>query len=235
MPVKHITLPGSQDAVFSVETKSSPNPGIIILDSDYLASLGSFYLPKSIWDAMAQFSVWIEPALLNEWVLQMEKYSENKTKAFSRQHYFEALRWDNPQRNTTKVRKRIDALLAQQPVYCVWSGKRIHRSGQYAVDHAIPFARWPNNDLWNLLPSNTQINIKKSDKLPSASKLNSCRADIVQWWQSAWMNDSSEFFTQATFALPKLSNNNLSFEDVFEGFAMQRDRLRDLQQLAEWY
>jgi len=235
MPVKHITLPGTKEAVFSVETKTTRKPNVILLDSDYLASFGSFYLPKTIWDAMAQFSVWIEPALLNEWVLQMEKYRANESKAFTRQDYFEALRWDNPQRNTTKVRQRIDALLTQQQVNCVWSGKNLNRAGQYAVDHAIPFARWPNNDLWNLLPSNSQINLKKSDKLPSALKLNDCRTEIIHWWQSAWQGDGAEFFTQATFALPMLSKQNRSFEDVFEAFSLQRDRLRDLQQLAEWY
>ncbi|WP_438863289.1 methyltransferase domain-containing protein [Neptunicella sp.] len=234
MPVKYITLPGTQEAVFSVETKAHRKPCVLTLDSNYLSSFGSFYLPKAIWDAMAQFSVWIEPALLNEWVAQMEKYSENNAKAFTRQQYFEALRWDNPQRNTTKVRQRIDTLMAQQKVHCVWSGKRLKTAGQYAVDHAIPFARWPNNDLWNLLPSNSQINLKKSDKLPSASKLNSCRADIIHWWQSAWQNDSTEFFTQAKFALPLLPNQSTSFSDVFEALSIQRDRLKDLQQLVEW-
>jgi hypothetical protein len=234
MPVKHITLPGTKEAVFSVTTHSSRKPDFIILDSDYLASFGSFYLPKSIWDAMAQFSVWIEPALLNEWVAQMEKYSENNMKAFTRQQYFDALRWDNPQRNTAKVRQRIDTLMAQQKVHCVWSGKRLNTVEQYSVDHAIPFSRWPNNDLWNLLPSNSQINLKKSDKLPSASKLSSCRTGILHWWQSAWQDDSSEFFTQAKFALPMLSKPNNSFDEVFDAFSIQRDRLRDLQQLAEW-
>jgi 2-polyprenyl-3-methyl-5-hydroxy-6-metoxy-1,4-benzoquinol methylase len=234
MPVKHITLPGTQDAVFSVEIKSVRKPHFIILDSNYLTSFGSFYLPKSIWDAMAQFSVWIEPALLNEWVTQMEKYSTNETKAFTRQQYFDALRWDNPQRNTAKVRQRIDTLMAQQKVHCVWSGKRLNTVEQYSVDHAIPFSRWPNNDLWNLLPSNSRINLKKSDKLPSALKLNNCRTDILHWWQSAWQADSSEFFTQAKFALPMLSKQNNSFDEVFDAFSIQRDRLRDLQQLAEW-
>jgi SAM-dependent methyltransferase len=234
-PAKFITLPGTQDKVFTIETKSPRMPSNFILDSDYLGSFGSFYLPKSIWDAMAQFSVWIEPALLNEWVAQMEKYSANKTKGFSRVQYFEALRWDNPQRNTSKVRKRIDTLIAEQQVHCVWSGKRLNRLGNYAVDHAIPFARWPNNDLWNLLPSNIQINAKKSDKLPSALKLNHCREEIIHWWQSAWQNEPSEFFTQATLALPKLTHQNRSFDDVFEAFSLQRDRLRDLQQLTEWY
>lgn len=88
---------------------------------------------------MTQFSVWIEPALINEWVSQMEKYEANKENGFTRAKYLEALHWDNPQRNTTKVRNRIDSLLAEQQVHCVWSGKRLNRSGNYAVDHAISF------------------------------------------------------------------------------------------------
>ncbi|NCP63528.1 MAG: methyltransferase domain-containing protein [Paraglaciecola sp.] len=234
MPAKHITLPGTKERVFSVEVKSPRIPPSIVLDKAYLASFGSFILPKTIWDAMAQFSVWIEPALLNEWVAQMEKYQNNKKMAFTRQHYFDALRWDNPLRNTTRVRKRIEELMLEQSVYCVWSGKRLNYSAQLAVDHAIPFARWPNNDLWNLLPSLTQINLKKSDRLPSAIKLNGCRSDIISWWQSAWKNNDTEFFAQATLALPRLSPQNQSFDDVFSAFALQRDRLRDLQQLTEW-
>jgi hypothetical protein len=234
MPAKHITLPGTQERVFSVDVKSPRIRPAIVLDKTYLASFGSFHLPKTIWDAMAQFSVWIEPALLNEWVAQMEKYQNNKAKAFTRQHYFDALRWDNPLRNTIRVRKRIEELMLEQSVYCVWSGKRLNYSTQLAVDHAIPFARWPNNDLWNLLPSHTQINLKKSDRLPSAIKLNDCRSDIITWWQSAWKNNDTEFFAQAALALPKLSQHNQSFDDVFSAFSLQRDRLRDLQQLTEW-
>ena len=234
-PANFITLPSTQEKVFTVEKKSPRLPSVFMLDGDYLASFGSFYLPKSIWDAMTQFSVWIEPALLNEWVAQMEKYNANKALEFTREQYFDALRWDSPQRNTSKVRNRIDTLLVQQQVNCVWSGKRLNRSGDYAVDHAIPFSRWPNNDLWNLLPSKAQINANKSDKLPSALKLNDCREEIIHWWQSAWQNEPSEFFTQATLALPKLTHQNRSFEDVFEAFSLQRDRLRDLQQLTEWY
>lgn len=39
-------------------------------------------------------------------------------------------------------------------------------SGHFVIDHAIPFAFWGNNDLWNLLPADAAVNGQKSDKLP---------------------------------------------------------------------
>ncbi|MCO4321365.1 class I SAM-dependent methyltransferase [Aliidiomarina quisquiliarum] len=236
MPVKYITLPGTDEAVFAVETKPTPNNlTSLILDSDYLASLGSFYIPTHVWDAMAQFSVWIEPTLLNEWVNLMEGYGRNKARELSRHLYFNALRWDDPERKTSHVRNRVDSLLNEDKVYCVWSSKRIRLPSEYAVDHAFPYARWPNNDLWNLVPATSRVNARKSDKLPSAAKLNACRSQIIDWWQLAWGQNNTEFFAQAILALPHVSKNSNDFEEVFEAFALQRNRIRELQQLAEWF
>jgi len=35
-------------------------------------------------------------------------------------------------------------------------------------------------------------------------------------------------------ALPSLRPNNTNFDDVFEAFALQRDRIKALQQLEDW-
>lgn len=60
---------------------------------------------------------------------------------------------------------------------CVWTGKRLQR---FEVDHAIPFALWRNNDLWNLLPADPKVNGKKRDRLPSRALLTR-RRDAVLW------------------------------------------------------
>ena len=52
---------------------------------------------------------------------------------------------------------------------CVWSAKSLKQN--YDIDHSMPFARWPNNDLWNLLPTDSKINNQKSDRLPTEYKL----------------------------------------------------------------
>ncbi|WP_418156223.1 HNH endonuclease domain-containing protein [Pseudomonas aeruginosa] len=55
---------------------------------------------------------------------------------------------------------------------CTWSGRPLNQ--RFAVDHAIPFSLWANNDLWNLLQVDQQVNANKSDKLPSGSPRFQC-------------------------------------------------------------
>jgi CRISPR/Cas system Type II protein with McrA/HNH and RuvC-like nuclease domain len=64
---------------------------------------------------------------------------------------------------------------------CVWSGQRL-TNGQYDIDHVLPYSIWFNNDLWNLLPSNSQINGKKSDKFPSPELILKQSEIIISYW-----------------------------------------------------
>ncbi|WP_394172902.1 methyltransferase domain-containing protein [Thalassotalea litorea] len=234
MPARYTTLPNSNEAVFQVELNRTSKPKTSVsLNFDFLNSLGKFYVPRHIWDSLTRFSVWIEPALINEWSTLMAGYGLNKEKAFSKIDYLNALNWDDPHRTTSRVRKRVDEILNTDDVRCCWSGSKITTSG-YAIDHAFPFARWPNNDLWNLLPTKSTVNARKSDKLPTSRKLLQSRGFILHWWTQGWQNNENEFFTQANFALPNLSHNNCNFDDVFEAFALQRSRIKDFQQLEDW-
>ncbi|MBY6064516.1 class I SAM-dependent methyltransferase [Pseudidiomarina sediminum] len=234
MPVKYITLPGSEQGVFDVELgrTQAPKNGLV-LDHDFLASLGNFHVPRAIWDALTHFSVWIEPALINEWVTLMEGYNREHPQAYTTLDYRNALNWENPERSTQRVRNRVQELMKEVGVDCCWSGASI-RSQAYAIDHAFPFARWPNNDLWNLLPTKTSVNAAKSDKLPTRHRLLESRELILDWWQRGWSHNAREFFTQANFALPNLAPDNQSFDDVFEALTCQRDRIKQVQQLRDW-
>lgn len=64
---------------------------------------------------------------------------------------------------------------------CTWSQRPL--KGAFAVDHAIPFALWGNNDLWNLVPADPKINLAKSDKLPTAQLLEISKPQIVDCWE----------------------------------------------------
>jgi protein-L-isoaspartate O-methyltransferase len=234
MPAKYTTLPGTKESVFHVELNKTKRPTTDLrLDFNFLSSLGKFCVPVHIWDSLTQFSVWIEPALINEWSSLMAGYGRNKEQKFTKLDYLNALKWEDPERTTAKIRKRVSELMANEHVACCWSGKKLIAKN-YAIDHAFPFARWPNNDLWNLLPTKAQINAKKSDKLPTSLKLSSSRELIVHWWKQGWQHDQNEFFSQANLALPNLRPDNTNFEDVFEAFMLQRDRIKALQQLEDW-
>ncbi len=234
MPVKYITVPGSEAGVFHVELgRSRPPKEALLLDSEFFTSLGTFHIPVAIWEALTTYSVWIEPALVNEWINLMEGYTLNRQQAFSKTDYLQALLWEHPERSTARVRSRVEQLAELSDVACCWSGGAI-KLNDYAIDHAFPYARWPNNDLWNLLPTKTSINATKSDRLPSSKRLLASRELILHWWQRGWNEHQREFFIQANFALPDLSPQNQSYTDVFEALTFQRNRIYQVQQLREW-
>jgi len=234
MPAKYITLPNSKQAVFDVEYKQGKKIESLIIDSLYLQAIGSLYIPVNIWDNFSKFSIWIEPALINEWINTMSSYSGNRERSFDKADYLAALEWADPVRSTSRVRKRVHSLQQTHTVNCCWSSTRIKPTTHYAIDHCFPYARWPNNDLWNLLPTKETINSQKSDRLPSAHKLADSQSEIIEWWQMAWEKDHQEFFTQANLSLPQLHVSNFSYSEVFEGLILQRARIREIQQLTEW-
>ena len=239
MPSKYVTLPNSDTRVFEVAAKTVKAKNSLFLDLDSLTQWGEFSLPETTWLALSRYACWIEPVLVSEWVKTMASYQGNQNFSSSdKQHLlYQALRWEEPVRSTTDVRQRFDALASTQQMQCVWSAKTLKR--KYDIDHSMPFSRWPNNDLWNLVPSDSKENNSKRDKLPSEKTLNAAKERMQHWWASAWLNDNDSsqkqrFFAEANIALPGLSAQNDSIDDLFEALLLQRGRLKDMQQLSEW-
>jgi hypothetical protein len=82
----------------------------------------------------------------------------------------------------------------------VWSAKSLTK--KYEIDHSMPFARWPNNDLWNLLPVDSDINGQKSDRLPTEHKLLASKERIQHWWREAWLNPEKSNGSNTAFTYP---------------------------------
>lgn len=250
MPCRFITLPNSDDTVFEVASKSVKAKESIFLDLKTLEQWGEFSLPESTWLAFNRYACWIEPVLVSEWVKTMASYSGNTEYASPEKqfHLYQALNWLEPKRTTVEVRNRFEQLKKQLPnneqMQCVWSAKSLKQS--YDIDHSMPFARWPNNDLWNLLPTDSKINNQKSDRLPTEHKLKTSKERIQHWWQAAWLESADEpsaslvnkqrqrFFAEANIALPGLNSGNDSIDDLFEALVVQRGRLKEMQQLRDW-
>lgn len=198
MPCRYITFP-NQEAnsgakVFEVASKTVKAKDSLFLDLQTLEQWGEFSLPESTWLAFNRYACWIEPVLVSEWVKTMASYSGNAQYATPEKqfHLYQTLNWLEPKRTTTEVRNRFEQLKQQLPkseqIQCVWSAKSLQQ--KYDIDHSMPFARWPNNDLWNLLPTDSQINNQKSDRLPTEHKLKASKERILHWWQTAWLNDN---------------------------------------------
>mgnify|MGYP000406834841 CR=1 FL=1 len=246
MPCKYITLPNSEQSVFEVAASSVKAKGSLFLDLKSLSQWGEFSLPEHIWLAFSRFACWIEPVIVSEWINTMRSYQGNVSK--ESHEIAQALQWLDPKRTTVNVRKRFDELnTANNPQHCVWTSRSLAKSqrkkSNVQIDHCFPFARWPNNDLWNLLPTDAKANGEKSDRLPTAKRMQNAKEPISEWWQAAWLHHSTidapnhikrQFFAQANIALPGLSSDNTSIDDLFEAMALQRARLKEMQQLREW-
>jgi len=247
MPCRFITLPNSDATVFEVASKTVKAKDSIFLDLKTLEQWGEFSLPESTWLAFNRYACWIEPVLVSEWVKTMATYSGNAEHAppENQYHLYQALNWLETKRTTTEVRNRFEQLKKQQEMQCVWSAKSL--KNKYDIDHSMPFSRWPNNDLWNLLPTDSKVNNQKSDRLPTEHKLQASKERIQNWWQEAWLNigkdepstslqnsHSQRFFAEANIALPGLDSDNSSMDDLFEALVIQRGRLKEMQQLREW-
>jgi SAM-dependent methyltransferase len=237
MPAFHTTYPNSREPVFPCTSKQIRPRSSVKLDTELLAEFGTFTLPRNLWDAMTRYACWIEPAILNEWCTLMAGYESGAGKQGTVDEYMRALSWLDEERDTREVRTIFEDLRAQGTrIRCVWTDKALTKA--YHIDHCFPFAHWPNNDLWNLMPAHPMVNNRKSSKLPSAGLLEEARDRIFEWWVEAYSPErySERFVSEATAALPVVRTLTVKnqFDRVFAGIQNQRIRLKTDQQIAEW-
>ena len=229
-PAHFITYPGTNNQVFEYGSGHIHSSDKVTLNLNFLESVGTLRVPRHVWDSLAQHASWIEPSILSRWVELLENYDGTASPGA----YRDALSWPNVEHSTREVRNLATRLRESgEALYCVWSGKRLNDG--YDIDHCFPFKHWPNNHLWNLLPTTSQLNAKKSDRLPSAKQLEWAAERIQDWWHRAYQQTDYEpqFYEEATAALP-LQSNDATLDDLLTGLRRQRVRLRTDQQIAEW-
>ncbi|MEE2730111.1 MAG: class I SAM-dependent methyltransferase [Pseudomonadota bacterium] len=235
MPAHFITWPGTSEQVFQCDRRSVRARKYFHLTRDTLSEFGVFRIPAFIWQTMSQFSCWLEPAIVGEWVDVMRAwnlYVNSDT-------CYQAMQWNEARRDTGLARSCADALKSNlesngQHLHCVWSDKSIRHD--YAMDHCFPWSRWFNNDLWNLMPATTQINSDKSDKLPSAPLMHQSRSRILEWWESGYCQGDyrERFFIEAESSLPLVKASDENLEMIYDAMLHQRAKLKANQQLVEW-
>lgn len=235
MPARYTTYPGKDEPVFPCSAgRPVQLSDEVVMDEAFLWRFGALRVPAHIWHAMGRFAVWTEPAIVNEWMQMMRSYAG--AGAASRDVHAQALTWLDPAHATGDVRARALQLAGTRALHCVWSGQRLDRT--FHVDHCLPFAAWPCNDLWNLLPAKPAINTRKGDRLPSASGLMAARERIVQWWHDAYLDEpalAAQFAREARGALPAVdAADGADPEAVFDALLLQRAVLWRDQRLGEW-
>lgn len=208
----------------------------IYLDSEFFAGYGNFVLKQSLWECFRLYNAWIEPLVVNQWVMQMQRFRLNQQNQVAMQTYHDCLQWLDKDHDTSHVRQRVTELQQdKQEISSVWSPTRLRKT--YQVDHCLPFAYWPNNDKWNLLPTTSSENLSKKDRLPSRERLIDSKTRILDWWQLAWgeqPHHQQRFFTEASLSLPNIPPQCYDFEEVFQAMGLQISGVKSRLLVGEW-
>ena len=138
----------------------------------------SVLMSADLWRELSLLGHWIVDAVIVRWAALTERFAHRQGISSGEVLPLLLARPD-PDRVTAVAR---GIYLAAHADRCVWSGRRLG-ARNFVVDHAIPFSLWGNNDLWNLLPADAEINTRKSDKLPTAELLKTNQAQVLDNWR----------------------------------------------------
>ena len=238
MPAKHITYADGRP-ILPVVRKQTRLPDTLQLNGAYLSSFGNLYVPTHLWRAVQRYTVWVEPALVEEWIGLTLDYAERQGRRDELDELMlrKTMQWSEPKRERETVRKRALELLDRNPVYCVWTGRRL-RTRTLDIDHCFPWSAWPCDDLWNLLPTQHTVNRhEKRNCLPDDPTLRGASELIMRWWKSAYLSESvldERFRLEALARLPTLDQSDFDLADVFDAMSLQRLRLARDQRIPEW-
>jgi hypothetical protein len=138
-------------------------------------------VPPDLWDVFGELSLWVEALCIHEWSLFVEGVSQDDAQVDRGQVY--RLLTDRPdnRRPLTWERNGIDVLIMEgRSFVCPWTGNNITKPGNYDLDHLLPVAVYPTNELWNLVPADPRFNehVKRA-RLPSRERLSAAQPRLV--------------------------------------------------------
>ena len=175
------------------------------------------------------------PALVTEWQRLMQFYADRQGRSFEDARATAAMVWSEPSRDAKIAREQAILLSTSERLHCVWTGRLLSLS-DLDIDHCFPWAVWPCDDLWNLLPTHRVVNQRqKRDRLPSVGLLRTAKDRIEDWWDKGYLRARNQslpqrFMTEAKATLPILRDET-SLDDVFSALSLQQMRLRQDQQV----
>jgi hypothetical protein len=206
MPMKYIGRSISNDyySIFNYSSRTPRKSSSYLVDTEYLIeNFGTFSIPRDYYEAFKLLGSFIggQDSILFKWA----EFSVNASgKRLSIENVVnEVLRSPITERDIAESKIIYKSILKKEGrVYCVWTGKAI---AKYDIDHMIPFSVWKNNDLWNLLPSQSSTNNQKRDKIPSLGLIERRKDLIMYYWDLIHKSIPQRFQKEIQIAL--LGNN----------------------------
>ncbi|MBS3993800.1 MAG: hypothetical protein KGZ87_08790 [Bacteroidetes bacterium] len=200
MPMKYIGRSISNDfySIFHYENQTLRRYSNIDIET-LIKDFGTFSIPFEYYEAFKILGSFIngQDSILFKWAEFSVNASGNNLSVHKVLN--EVLKSPITIREIKESKKLYkDILKKEGKVYCVWTGRNI---SNYDIDHLIPFSVWKNNDLWNLLPSDSRINNQKRDKIPTPEIIERQKNLILDYWGIIFESQSQRFQKEIQVAL----------------------------------
>lgn len=207
MPMKYIGRSISNDfySIFNYNNQKLRRISYIDIER-LIQDFGTFSIPIEYYEPFKILGSFIngQDSILFKWAEFSVNASSNNLSI--EKVINEVLKGPITERNISESKRLYKEILQREgQVYCVWTGRKI---SNYDIDHLIPFSVWKNNDLWNLLPSDSRINNLKRDKIPSPYIIERQKDLILDYWEIIYENQTNRFQKEIQVAL--LGNNSFS-------------------------
>ena len=237
-PMKHLgySVTGKHYSFYKYTNRSRIPRGTRFSQASLLYDFGKFSLDVSFYETLKNFGYYVsgEYSILNKWIAFTVK--ADPTGTVKPQYIFQVLSISPEQERDVLDSQMFfsDLMRAQGDLECTWSGRRINRSKLLAIDHVIPFSVWGNNDLWNLLPVHSKVNIMKRDMIPSSDLLEERRGRILSYWEALLEGFRYRFSREVEVSLLDASGPRCSLDLVFDGLVDKCRYLVDVRGLPAW-
>ncbi|MBU3660972.1 MAG: hypothetical protein FGM14_13940 [Flavobacteriales bacterium] len=200
MPMKYIGRSISDEfySIFNYENQTIRKSSSIDIET-LIKNFGTFSIPFEYYEAFKILGSFIngQDSILFKWAEFSVNASGNNLSV--QKVLNEVLKSPITLRDIKESKKLYKNILQKNGnVYCVWTGRKI---SNYDIDHMIPFSVWKNNDLWNLLPSDSKINNQKKDKIPKPEIIERQKNLIIDYWGIIYEHQSKRFQKEIQVAL----------------------------------
>lgn len=135
-------------------------------------------LSSRSYEELANFRFWLRDAIILRWIKECQRFlgieakkrkSGKEDDNLPRSDIVASLELTLPERDTAAI-SQVKALYSSLGFNkCFYTGRKL--GGDWELDHALPFSRFPVDLFWNLLPSSVAANRGTGGKSDSVPKL----------------------------------------------------------------
>lgn len=211
-----------------------PQPRETVTRKLLVEEFGSFTINRDYYEAFNKLGGYIigDQSIFTQWAKLTEKFT-NKEPGFGE---IQGLLMMQPitQRQVEKVKNMYTDKISTSTINCVWSGKPINETSDLNIDHMLPFSKLRNNDLWNLVPSKTDVNGRKSDRIPSTKLLKKRKPAIINHWMKLMERYPTQFTSEAKYSLIGYGAESEDLDNLFTALTCKTEYLVNERHYREW-